>query len=87
MGPDRGRQPMAAIALLADQLRQRFVRAQPTPVTRDQPAAAVGISRKLAAFHLDKLAARLLAGAGRAVGPRRWAVVRVRAASLCGCPA
>ena len=44
---------MAAIALLADELRQRlyrFVRAQPTPVTRDQAAAAAGISRKLAAF-------------------------------------
>jgi len=51
---------MAAIALLADELRQRlyrFVAAQPGPVTRDQAAAAVGISRKLAAFHLDKLAA------------------------------
>ena len=33
------------------------VTAQPGPVTRDQAAAAVGISRKLAAFHLDKLTA------------------------------
>jgi predicted ArsR family transcriptional regulator len=60
MGTDRGRQQLAAIALLADKLRQRlyrFVAAQPGPVTRDQAAAAVGISRKLAAFHLDKLAA------------------------------
>jgi predicted ArsR family transcriptional regulator len=60
MGTDRGWQAMAAIALLADELRQRlyrFVAAQPGPVTRDQAAAAVGISRKLAAFHLDKLAA------------------------------
>ncbi len=51
---------MAAIALLADELRQRlyrFVADQPGPVTRDEAAAAVGISRKLAAFHLDKLAA------------------------------
>jgi predicted ArsR family transcriptional regulator len=59
MGTDPGRQ-LAAIALLADELRQRlyrFVAAQPNPVTRDQAAAAVGISRKLAAFHLDKLAA------------------------------
>ena len=49
---------MAAIALLADELRQRlyrFIAAQPGPVTREQAAAAVGISRKLAAFHLDKL--------------------------------
>jgi predicted ArsR family transcriptional regulator len=60
MRPDPGRQQLAAIALLADELRQRlyrFVAAQPGPVTRDQAAAAVGISRKLAAFHLDKLTA------------------------------
>jgi predicted ArsR family transcriptional regulator len=60
MGTDLGRQQLAAIALLADQLRQRlyrFVAAQPGPVTRDQAAAGVGISRKLAAFHLDKLTA------------------------------
>jgi predicted ArsR family transcriptional regulator len=60
MGTDRGRPQLAAIALLADELRQRlyrFVAAQPGPVTRDQAAAALGISRKLAAFHLDKLTA------------------------------
>jgi predicted ArsR family transcriptional regulator len=60
MGSNQDRQAMAAIALLADELRQRlyrFVAAQPNPVTRDQAAAAVGISRKLAAFHLDKLTA------------------------------
>src|SRR5919204_5057602 len=59
-GADRRRPTIAAIALLADPVRQRlyrFVAAQPGPVTRDQAAAAVGISRKLAAFHLDKLAA------------------------------
>jgi predicted ArsR family transcriptional regulator len=58
MGSNQDRQALAAIALLADELRQRlyrFVAAQPGPVTRDQAAAAVGISRKLAAFHLDKL--------------------------------
>ncbi|HEY2041465.1 MAG TPA: hypothetical protein VGH11_02225 [Jatrophihabitans sp.] len=32
-----------------------FIRAERRPVTREQAAAAVGISRKLAAFHLDKL--------------------------------
>jgi predicted ArsR family transcriptional regulator len=56
----RHTQTTAAIALLADELRgrlYRFVRAQPAPVTRDQAAAATGISRKLAAFHLEKLAA------------------------------
>jgi hypothetical protein len=58
METDRGRQAMAAIGLLADEPRQRlyrFVRAQPTLVTLDQAAAAAGISRKLAAFHLAKL--------------------------------
>src|SRR5918912_1543735 len=56
----RDRHALAAIALLADEVRgrlYRFVRAQPTPVTRDQAATAIGISRKLAAFHLDKLTA------------------------------
>ena len=69
MGPDRGRQAMAAIGLLADELRQRlyrFVAAQPRPVTWDQAAAAAGISRKLAAFHLDKL----VAGAAGSRDPR-----------------
>lgn len=32
-----------------------FVRRAGRPVTRDEAAAGVGISRKLAAFHLDKL--------------------------------
>jgi len=32
-----------------------FIRAARRPVTRDEAAAAVGISRKLAAFHLDKM--------------------------------
>jgi predicted ArsR family transcriptional regulator len=50
-----------AIGALEDDLRQRlylFVRAQGRPVTRDQAASAVGISRNLAAFHLDKLVER-----------------------------
>ncbi|HWD04953.1 MAG TPA: transcriptional regulator [Amycolatopsis sp.] len=34
-----------------------FIRAAGRPVTRDEAAASVGISRKLAAFHLDKLVA------------------------------
>jgi predicted ArsR family transcriptional regulator len=48
-----------AVALLGDEVRHRlyeFVRAARGPVTREQAAAATGISRKLAAFHLDKLA-------------------------------
>jgi predicted ArsR family transcriptional regulator len=47
-----------AIAALDDDLRRgmyAFIRAARRPVTRDEAAAAVGISRKLAAFHLDKL--------------------------------
>jgi predicted ArsR family transcriptional regulator len=51
---------LAAVAVLADDLRWRmyaFIQRADGPVTRDQVAAAVGISRKLAAFHLDKLAA------------------------------
>lgn len=47
-----------AIAALDDDLRggmHAFIRAAGRPVTRDEAAAAVGISRKLAAFHLDKL--------------------------------
>jgi predicted ArsR family transcriptional regulator len=49
---------LEAIGMLAEGLRRRmfeFIRAQRRPVSRDEAAAAVGISRKLAAFHLDKL--------------------------------
>lgn len=44
--------------MLDDETRRgmyTFIRAARRPVTRDEAAAAVGISRKLAAFHLDKL--------------------------------
>jgi predicted ArsR family transcriptional regulator len=47
-----------AVAALDDELRggmYAFIRAAGRPVTRDEAAIAVGISRKLAAFHLDKL--------------------------------
>jgi predicted ArsR family transcriptional regulator len=47
-----------AVAALDDQLRREmysFIRRSRRPVTRDEAAASVGISRKLAAFHLDKL--------------------------------
>jgi predicted ArsR family transcriptional regulator len=67
---------IAAAAVLADDLRQRlyaFIRRADRPVTRDQAAAAVGISRKLAAFHLDKLvdAGLLRAGSARPAGMHR----------------
>jgi predicted ArsR family transcriptional regulator len=47
-----------AVAALEDDLRRgmyAFCRRARRPVTRDEAAAEVGISRKLAAFHLDKL--------------------------------
>jgi predicted ArsR family transcriptional regulator len=47
-----------AVAALDDPLRRgmfRFIRLSHQPVTREAAAASVGISRKLAAFHLDKL--------------------------------
>jgi predicted ArsR family transcriptional regulator len=51
---------IGAIALLDEPTRARmyaYIRAAEAPVTREQVAAEVGISVKLAAFHLDKLAA------------------------------
>ena len=51
---------VAAIALLDEPTRRRlyeFVVASDTPVGRDAAAAGVGISRELAAFHLDRLGA------------------------------
>lgn len=67
---------LSVVAVLADDLRQRmyaFIRRADAPVTRDEAAAAVGISRKLAAFHLDKLvdAGLLEAGYARPAGLRR----------------
>jgi predicted ArsR family transcriptional regulator len=47
-----------AVAALDDPLRRgmfNFIRLSQQPVTREAAAASVGISRKLAAFHLDKL--------------------------------
>jgi predicted ArsR family transcriptional regulator len=52
------RHPAAVIALLAERVRRdllQFVRQAGRPVSRDEAAAHAGISRKLAAFHLDKL--------------------------------
>ena len=47
-----------AVAALGDRTRgrlYRFIRQARRSVTRDEAAAEVGISRKLAAFHLDRL--------------------------------
>lgn len=49
---------LEAAAILAEPVRRALylhVARQPRPVSRDQAAAAVGIERSLAAFHLDKL--------------------------------
>jgi predicted ArsR family transcriptional regulator len=49
---------IGAVAALDDDLRRNmywFIRRAGRPVTRDEAAEHVGISRKLAAFHLDKL--------------------------------
>jgi predicted ArsR family transcriptional regulator len=47
-----------AVSLLGDELRRRmyrFVRSSRAPVTREEVAAHTGVSRKLAAFHLDRM--------------------------------
>lgn len=68
------RRDAEAVGALDDELRQAlyiFVRSQGRPVTRDEAAAAVGISRKLAAFHLDKLTERGLLAHSYARPPGR----------------
>lgn len=67
---------MNALKVLDEPTRRRlylFVRSAAHPVTRDEGAAHAGISRKLAAFHLDRLldAGLLVAGFRDAEGPRR----------------
>jgi predicted ArsR family transcriptional regulator len=52
------RRALAALAALDDDLRRalyEYARAAPGDVTREAAARATGISRNLAAFHLDKL--------------------------------
>jgi len=67
--------PVAAIALLDEPTRRRLydhVIHAPGPVGRDDAAAALGISRELAAFHLDRLVGGgLLATDYRRRGERR----------------
>lgn len=70
--PDRD---LAAIGLLQDPVRRALyahVVAAGGEVSRNQAAAAVGVQRGLAAFHLDKLVeAGLLAATFRRLGDRR----------------
>jgi predicted ArsR family transcriptional regulator len=52
--------PLSALTSLGDATRRRVydhVAVQPAPVSRDEAAAAAGIGRTLAAYHLDRLAA------------------------------
>lgn len=68
-----------AVAALDDDLRARmyrYVRRAAGPVTREEAAEEVGISRKLAAFHLDKLVAVGMLRASTAAGPRSGRVGR-----------
>jgi predicted ArsR family transcriptional regulator len=66
---------VTAIALLDEPTRRRLyelVAVADAPVSRDQAASALGISRELAAFHLDRLlAAGLLEAEYRRLGARR----------------
>jgi predicted ArsR family transcriptional regulator len=57
-GPSSLEAQLAALAPLAEPVRRRLylaVAESPTPMGRDEAAAAVGIARSLAAFHLDRL--------------------------------
>jgi predicted ArsR family transcriptional regulator len=75
LGGRTGDPSIRAVAALADELRRgmyAFIRAARRPVTRDEAAASVGISRKLAAFHLDKLVeAGVLSARYQAAGVRK----------------
>ena len=66
---------LARLGVLQDPVRRRLydhVARQPEPVGRDAAAAAAGVSRRLAAFHLDRLAdAGLLAVSYRRLTGRR----------------
>lgn len=58
MNVEGGQDPVGALALLDEPTRRglyELVAASGEPVGRDEAAAAIGISRELAAFHLDRL--------------------------------
>jgi predicted ArsR family transcriptional regulator len=58
-GPEAQEDRLARVAALGEPLRRGiylFVAAEPEAVSRDQAAARFGVSRAVAAFHLDKLA-------------------------------
>lgn len=71
---DSSQNDIAGLGLLSDPARRSlydFVAAQHAPVTREDAAAATGISRTLAAYHLDKLADAGLLDIGYARKPGR----------------
>ena len=58
MGLSRNEADLASVSCLDDRVRRRlyaFVSGRGEPVGRDEAAAAVGIGRALAVYHLDKL--------------------------------
>lgn len=60
MPAEQGMQHLAALAALGEPARRAlyaYVTAQSRPVSRDEAAAATGMKRATAAFHLDRLAA------------------------------
>jgi len=67
--------PVTSLALLGEPTRRRlyeYVAASVAPVSRDEAAAGLAISRELAAFHLDRLAAAgLLETEFKRLGGRR----------------
>jgi predicted ArsR family transcriptional regulator len=68
-----GLESLDRLSALDDPIRQRlylYVSEQSAPVSRDEAAAAVGIGRTLAAYHLDKLseAALLVSSYRRSAG-------------------
>ncbi|MGY1551117.1 helix-turn-helix transcriptional regulator [Microbacterium sp. A588] len=59
MNPTDHQGNLDELALLADEIRRRlyeFIAARGDSVTREEVATAIGISRSLAAYHLDRLA-------------------------------
>lgn len=52
---DRAAEPLTALSEPLRRELYRFARAAENPITRDDAARHAGISRKLAAFHLDRL--------------------------------
>ena len=84
---------LAALSGLDDPVRRRLYEAvagRDEPVGRDEAAAATGIGRALAAYHLDKLVGLGLltlptsvpaAGAAQAPGARRRSIPGRRASS------